>query len=356
MLERSTIYEVARRSGVSTATVSRVMHDGSGFSATTRERVRKVALDLGWVPNGAARGLARRRVGIIGLLFPDLADDDVDSEAPLFVDLVIRGAERAANLAGDAVLIAATRCSSRADIARSVASKVDGLIVTAQSLSHHEVSMLARMVPVVVIAARTAQHTHDMVCADNRQGSRSITEHLLVEHGYRDIAFVAGPPESPDSIERFAGFRDALGAAGLRAPKRPAAHGEFTQATGKRLMGELLEAGQAPPRAVIFANDQMAIGGLQALRTHGCTVPGDVAVVGFDDITSSRHTRPTLTTVAQPMRKIGAEAVRVLLDRLDQPGLPHQVLVLPTQLIVRRSCGCSKTSDSAHLSEAGEPR
>ena len=354
MLERSTIYEVARRSGVSTATVSRVMHDGSGFSATTRERVQKVALDLGWVPNGAARGLARRRVGIIGLLFPDLADDDVDSEAPLFVDLVIRGAERAANLAGDAVLIAATRCASRANIARSVASKVDGLIVTAQSLSDHEVTMLARMVPVVVIAARTAQHAHDTVCADNRQGSRVVTEHLLLRHGCRDIAFVAGPPESPDSIERFAGFRDALGAAGLAVPKQPAAHGEFTQAAGGRIMAELLELGQAPPRAVVFANDQMAIGGLQALHAHGCAVPDDVAVVGFDDITSSRHTRPTLTTVAQPMRQIGEEAVRVLLDRLGQPDLPHRTLVLPTQLIVRRSCGCSNAPDAALHTEAGE--
>ena len=353
MLARSTIYEVARRSGVSTATVSRVMHQGSGFSAPTRERVLKVAAELGWVPNGAARGLARRRVGIIGLLFPDLADDDIDSEAPLFVDLVIRGAERAANLAGDAVLIAATRRASRQDIARSVASKVDGLIVTSQSLSERELTTLARMTPVTVIAARSAQRTHDVVCADNREGSRAVTAHLLAVHGYSEIAFLAGPAESPDSIERFAGFRDAMGAAGRAVPDHPTAHGEFTQAAGRRVTDELLSRSGALPRALIFANDQMAIGGLQLLRDHGVNVPGDVAVVGFDDITSSRHTRPALTTVAQPMREIGEVAVRVLLDRIAEPGAPHRVQVLPTRLIVRRSCGCPEVLHSTPGPEPG---
>src|SRR5438067_6505710 len=108
MPKRSTIYEVARRSEVSTATVSRVMRNGSGFSAATRDRVLQAAAELGWVPSGSARGLANRRAGIIGVLFPDLGAD-VDSEAPLYVDQVIRGAERAATAAGDAVLIAATR-------------------------------------------------------------------------------------------------------------------------------------------------------------------------------------------------------------------------------------------------------
>ena len=114
MVERSTIYEVARRSGVSTATVSRVMDNGTGFSAATRDRVLAVADELGWVPSGSARGLAKRRTGIVGLLFPDFSDiGEAEEESPLYVDQVIRGAERAAASAGDAVLIAATRGAER---------------------------------------------------------------------------------------------------------------------------------------------------------------------------------------------------------------------------------------------------
>lgn len=353
MVERSTIYEVARRSGVSTATVSRVTQAGSGFSESTRQRVLGVALDLGWVPNGAAMGLARRRVGIIGLLFPDVTADEVDCEAPLFVDLVIRGAERAANLAGDAVLIAATRSHSRADIARSVASKVDGLIVTSQSLSDSELATLARVVPIVVIAARSATPAFDTVCSDNRTGSRLITEHLLTTHGHRHIAFVAGPIHSSDSDERFAGFTDALRHAGMRVPKKPTVHGKFTQAAGAQAIAEILAVQNAVPDAVVFANDQMAIGGLSVLRERRLAVPTDIAVIGFDDITSARYARPALTTVAQPMGQIGEKAVAVLLQRLDEPDRPHQVVVLPTRPVIRRSCGCPDAQDGALQSPAG---
>lgn len=341
MVDRSTIYEVAERSGVSTATVSRVMAGGSkGFSAATRERVMAIAAELGWVPSGPARGLASRRAGIVGLLFPDLGGSGAaEEESPLYVDQVIRGAERAATSVGDAVLIAATHSASGRELAFSVAGKVDGLVVMARSLSDADIATLARSVPVVVLANHYVGGGPDFVGADNRGGSKAITAHLISEHGHTDLAFLGGPPDSPDSAERFTGFRAALREAGLPVPRGPIASGGFTEAGGRQAVQALLAAGRRP-RAIVCGNDEMASGALLALRTARLRVPGDVAVTGFDDIAVARHLRPALTTVRQPMHELGERSVRILLDRIADPAASRQSVVLPVHLQIRRSCGC----------------
>lgn len=330
----ATIYQVAQRSGVSTATVSRVMRDGAGFSAATRARVLEAAADLGWLPSGNARGLASRRAGIVGLLFPDLDQSgEAEQESPLYVDEVIRGAERAATRVGDAVLIAATHTKSGRQLAFSVAGKVDGLVIMAGSLSNQDITAISRSLPLVMLGS--TKHKLDSITADNRAGARHITTHLIEEHGCTDIAFVGGPPRSPDSIERFAGFRDALKANGLAVPDAPDASGGFTEAGGERAMGELMDR-----RAIVFGNDEMAIGALTTLRRARRKVPADIALTGFDDIGAARHVRPPLTTVRQPMRELGERSVRMLLDRLAEPDQPRRSVVLPTEVVLRRSCGC----------------
>jgi LacI family transcriptional regulator len=341
--DKATIYEVAQMSGFSTATVSRVMHDGTGFSDATRQTVLDAAAHLGWVPNHSARSLARRRTGIVGLLFSDFASDEseTESESALYVDQVIRGAERAATSGGEAILIASTRGRDGVELARSLIGKVDGLAVLAGSLAPKELAQISQRVPVVLMATHQAPRRLDFVGADNRGGVRAATEHLVGTHRIRDLAFVAGPPRSPDSKERFVGFAGALADAGLAAPDAPAVHGGFTEAGGARAVEELLAGRRTPPRAVVFGNDEMAIGGLAALRRHKLRVPHDVAVTGFDDIATGRHVRPALTTVRQPMRDIGEIAVRTLLDRLADPASRRVTAVLPTELVVRTSCGCS---------------
>lgn len=339
MADRSTIYEVARRSGVSTATVSRVMADGKGFSAATRDRVLAIAAELGWVPSGPARGLASRRAGIVGLLFPDLGrSGEAEEESPLYVDQVIRGAERAATAVGDAVLIAATQSEDGRELAFSVAAKVDGLVVMARSLSDDDTDLLARAVPVVVLANNRVHDGLDFVGTDNRTGAMDITAHLISEHGYQDLAFVGGPSESPDSQERFTGFCDALAKAGLPVPDVPAAIGGFTEAGGAQAVQAMLT--ERRPRAIVCGNDEMAIGALAALRATGLRVPADVAVTGFDDIAATRHVQPAITTVHQPMRELGERAVQVLLGRLAEPDGPPFSVILPTEVVVRGSCGC----------------
>jgi LacI family transcriptional regulator len=356
VVQRSTIYEVASRSGVSTATVSRVMDNGTGFSATTRERVLGAARDLGWVPSGSARGLAKRRTGIVGLLFPDFSSaGDVEEESPLYVDQVIRGAERAATAAGDAVLIAATRGSTGRELAFSVAGKVDGLVVMARSLSEPDVASIAMSVPVVILATRSpGSADFDRVGADNRGGARTIVEHLITRHACRDLAFIGGPARSPDSIERFAGFCEALGAAGLPASSTPDARGDFTETGGARAMQELLNHPRLP-HAVVCGNDEMAIGALAVLRAARVKVPGDVRVTGFDDIAAARHTHPSLTTVRQPMQDLGHQAVRAVLARLvDRTGARLEI-VLPTQPVLRRSCGCRARPSAPRSNRADLP-
>ncbi|HKR69156.1 MAG TPA: LacI family DNA-binding transcriptional regulator [Streptosporangiaceae bacterium] len=341
MAVRSTIYEVAKRSGVSTATVSRVMSEGKGFSAATGERVRATAAELGWVPNGPARGLASRRSGIVGLIFPDLGGSGhAEDESALYVDQVIRGAERAATAAGDAVLIAATQSASGRKLAFSVAGKVDGLVILARSLPDDDVIALSKIVPVVMLANQLASTGTDYVEADNRGGSRAVTAHLISVHGYSELAFVAGPPQSPDSDQRFAGFRSALRHAGLAVPDAPAARGDFTESGGAAAIRALIAAGRTP-RAIVCGNDEMALGALTALRAARIRVPGEVAVTGFDDISAARHVRPALTTVRQPMRELGERSVRLLFERIADRDRGRQSVLLPTEVVVRRSCGCA---------------
>ncbi|MGH3472960.1 MAG: LacI family DNA-binding transcriptional regulator [Nocardioidaceae bacterium] len=340
MSARSTIYEVARRSGVSTATVSRAMHGGVGMSAATRDRVLAVATELGWVPDGRARGLAMRHSGIVGVLFHDLdAFGETEEESPLYVDEVIRGAERAAAPAGDAVLIAATRGRSGRDLAFSIAGKVDGLVVLARSVSRSDLEALSRSVPVVTVAYKATRSRFDDVSVDNRRAMRALVDHLIDEHGYTDLAFVGGPPRSPDSVARFAGYRDALRTHDLAMPRGVDADGGFTESGGARAAAALL-ADREPPQAIVCGNDEMAVGTLGVLRRLKLRVPHDVAVTGFDDIASGRHVRPTLTTVHQPMRDVGEQAVRMLLQRIAHPDAPRRAVVLPTETKLRRSCGC----------------
>lgn len=338
---RSTIYEVARRSGVSTATVSRAMRDGVGMAPATRERVLAAAVELGWVPDGRARGLATRRSGIVGLLFHDFeSSGQVEQESALYVDQVIRGAEAAATTAGDAVLIAATRGRTGRELAFSIASKVDGLVVLARSISAQDIAALSRQVPVVTVATRSRANPHDDVSVDNRAGMRALVEHLLTVHRLTDLEFIGGPARSPDSMERFAGFRAALESHALPGPTVPAADGGFTESGGRRAVEQMLAGRTRPPQAVVCGNDEMAVGAYHVLRSARLSIPRDVAVTGFDDIAAARHMRPQLTTVSQPMRDVGHQAVARLLARIAEPDAARRAVVLPTELRVRGSCGC----------------
>ncbi|MHB1500661.1 MAG: LacI family DNA-binding transcriptional regulator [Candidatus Dormibacteria bacterium] len=341
-MKNPTIYEIANHAGVSIASVSRVLNNLPGVSEATGRRILESARELGYVPNGAARGLAQGTHRVIGLVFRDLDDQTCESghETLLYSDEVIRGAERAARAAGYAVMIVATHRSTGRDLLMSVAGKVDGLVVLARSVSESDLKVLALHGPVALLAVGHGVKGVDDVAADNEGGSAAVTSHLAVRHGYTDIAFLSGPLASPDSRARFAGHQQAMEAVGLTRPERPTLVGDFTEESGARAIRELLQRPTPLPQAIVSANDQMAVGALTALSKAGLSVPNDVALTGFDDIQLASYVAPALTTVRQPMRQLGAECVRLVVDRLAHPRVRSTEVVLPTQLIVRGSCGC----------------
>ncbi|MFI6950989.1 LacI family DNA-binding transcriptional regulator [Streptomyces sp. NPDC050422] len=346
-----TVYDVAERSGVSIATVSRVYRTPESVRAQTRERVLEAARVLGYVPSGNARGLASRTTGVLGLCFPDYADPDAEADAEadsdaddavmLYSDQIIRGMERAARRHGYALLIAASLEGGPESLVAKVAGRVDGFAVLAQTVPTEDLEVISRRLPVVMLAGpREIDHLDHIVVA-NAEGERELTRHLIEDHGLRRLAFVGGDTDSPDAEARFRGFQEACRDAGLPVPDEPALRTTMMkQAEGALAAETLLDRGGDRPEAVLFANDQMAVGALRALARRGVRVPQDMAVTGFDGIPLGRIVQPPLTTVRQPIRRLGEQAVELLVERLNNSGREPVSLTLPVSVIRRASCGC----------------
>ncbi|SDK15289.1 LacI family transcriptional regulator [Streptomyces indicus] len=351
------MYDVAERSGVSIATVSRVYRSPDTVREQTRQRVLEAARELGYVPSGNARGLASRSTGVLGLCFPDYSDPDAESEAEstagediddaamLYSDQIIRGMERAARRHGYALLIAASLKGGPESLVAKVAGRVDGFAVLARTVATEELEVISRRQPVVMLAGprESDDLDHlDHIEVANADGQRELTRHLIEDHGLRRLAYIGSAEESPDVAARFRGYVEACRAAGLPAPDEPDLRvGMMTQAEGAQAADALLERSGPRPDALLFANDQMAVGALHTLERRGVRVPRDIAVTGFDGIALSRIVRPALTTVRQPMRRMGEEAVELLVRRLTgrQDSEPVSMM-LPVSVARRSSCGC----------------
>jgi LacI family transcriptional regulator len=357
------VYDVAGRAGVSIATVSRVYRAPQSVRAGTRDRVLEAARELGYVPSGNARGLASRNTRVLGLCFPDYADPDAedpdgdygDAELMLYSDEIIRGMERAARRHGYALLIAASLAEGPMSLVADVAGRVDGFAVLARTVPTEELEVIARRLPVVMLAGprEDAPLDHlDHVEVANFDGELALTRHLIADHGLDRLAFVGSSEYSPDCEARFRGFQAAHLEAGLPVPERPDVRTVLTQAEGQRAIEELLNRGGEMPHAVAFANDQMAVGALSELSRRGVRVPEELAVVGFDGIPLGRLVTPALTTVRQPMRRIGEEAVELLVARLEDRQREPASQVLPVSVIRRSSCGCTSRNGTGanHIS------
>jgi LacI family transcriptional regulator len=339
------LYDVAREAGVSTATVSRVVHDQDGVRPSTRQRVLEVIDALGYVPDSAAQSMARKRKEVIGLVAVENRDldTDVENEGLLFIDEVLRGVESSLSPLGWPLLVSVRRAADEAGAYRwlqKISAKVDGLLVTEGLGSREHLARLATRIPVVLVSGSPDQADADVVAADNRAGISALVSHLIERHGRTRLFYLGGPPEAPDARERRSALEETLGRyPGTRLTG--SFEGQFATVSGLLAAREILaRPREEAPDAVICANDQMAIGVMRELQAAGLRVPADVAVTGFDDIYLGAMLTPPLTTVRQPMRLLGERGCDLLLERIADPARPRRVERLPTTLVVRESCGC----------------
>jgi len=340
----STLYDVARAAGVSTATVSRVVHDQAGVRSATRQRVLEVIAELGYVPDGAAQSMARRRKEVVGLVMTESRgpETQVEQDGLLFIDEVLRGVDTALAPVGWSVLISVVRSDgpdARQQL-RTVAAKVDGMLISEGIVDSGELALLTAHTPVVLVAGSADEPHADVVCVDNDYGTTALTDHLIGRHGRRRLFYVDGPPEAPDARERRRAFEKVV-ARHADATLTGSFQGRFATVSGQQAAREILAGPRGElPDAIVCANDQMAIGVMRELRAAGIRVPADIAVTGFDDIHLGAMFSPPLTTVRQSMREVGKRACAMLLERIANPDLPRRSERLPVELIVRESCGC----------------
>ncbi|GGT85994.1 MULTISPECIES: LacI family DNA-binding transcriptional regulator [Streptomyces] len=321
---RVTIADVARQAGVSKTTVSRVLNAGAEVDSTTAARVREVIGVLGYVPSSGAVGLARGSSRTVGMLTPSLTWP--------WMGEVLQGVADTVEAAGYGLLL--FTCNRGADSVRHFAGQVsarafDGLLVIEPEDTLDTIAAMHRRgLPVVLIDDRGHHPAFPSVATTNRAGGASAAAHLRASGRTRPLV-VTGRRDFGCVRDRLEGFLEVL-------PTDLVAEGEFTEETGRSGVERALAEGR--DFDCVFAhNDLIAAGALRALREAGRAVPDDVAVVGFDDIPMARHTEPPLTTVRQPMRRMGETAARMLLAGLAGEAVPDEPVVLPTELVVRRS-------------------
>lgn len=332
---RPNIYAVAELAGVSIATVSRVQRDTGVVAAETRDRVLRAIEELGYRPNGAGRALAEQRADAIGIVFPDLS-------GPYYSE-VIGGCESRVVAEGRSLLILATHGRERAaDLVLDLAGRVDGLMVMGRTVPDDVVRTLDRDGVPLVLLARAGFDGIPAVRSENVAPAAALTG-LLLRCGHESIAFLGDPASSPDAAERWQGYLDAHEAASRPAPADPIPvrfdEGHSHEAS-TRLLGRATR-----PTALMCANDEIALGALAAAHELGLRVPGDVAITGWDDIQVARYVSPALTTVRQPMGRLGARAAELLFQRIHT-GVTPAGEVLPTELVIRASCGCASIEGS----------
>lgn len=338
----ATIYDVAKKAGVSTATVSKALSNTPYVSQATRARIMAAVEELQYVPSLAARGLSKARTFILALIIP-YTSDYLYSD-PHLLELM-RGIEQESQAHRYSVLLSTgggdMTTALQAGRGHTLSnSYVDGVILVAASIlgaSLAELNLQGR--PCVSVGYHAPPGLGVTVHADDQQGAAAATQHLLA-WGHRRIGVISAIQPITALTQRFEGFGQALAAAGVGVEPALLARGDFSPESGYAAAGQLMA--QTPRPTAIFAfNDRMAMGAIRKLRDLGLAVPGDVAVVGFDDIPEAALFDPALTTVRQPALQMGATATRLLLGLIEDGAQQRSEVVLPAELVVRASCGAA---------------
>ena len=335
-----TLDEVAKHAGVSRSTVSRVINNHPNVSASARAHVEAAIKECDYRPHAVARSLATKRTNILGMVVPE-------SVTKLFTDpyfpLMLRGATEMCNRRGYHLILSLFTASVDSTVMHNRVIRsgyLDGVIAANASLDDRLIpSLIEEAIPFIIIG----RHPDDLanyIDVDNVGGASMATEHLI-RLGHTRIATITGPLDMTPSQDRLAGFRDVMRAHRLPVSDGLIAEGDFTEAGGRAAMTQLLPQ---KPTAVFAASDSMGIGAIKAIRAAKLRVPQDIAIVGFDDAPSARTIDPELTTIRQPIERIGQLAVEALADLIESGTAVNGLrstkrIVLPTELVVRRSCG-----------------
>jgi LacI family transcriptional regulator len=340
-----TLGEIARAAGVSPSTVSRILNGTARVLPEKQRAVEQAIAQFNYRPNVLARSLASGKTDTIGVLTQTVS-------SPFYAEW-LHGIEDALYEPGFTPLFVSSQWSvedERSRIEQFIARRVDGIIVLHAQLDEASLIDYARHTPILVLGRSVTNSTSLAgLPLDNLQGARDATEHLIGQ-GHRGIAFIAGPQNHADAVERLVGYRMALDEAGIAFDEALVEQGDFLEAGGMAAMERLFERGR-PFSAVFCANDQSAYGARLAMYRRGVRVPEDLSLVGFDDLPMSSYTTPPLTTVRQPTYEIGRLAAQVIVQLIAKESvtLSPVPLTLITRETTRRiapAAGKSKRGDS----------
>ncbi|SFJ53377.1 LacI family DNA-binding transcriptional regulator [Thermoflavimicrobium dichotomicum] len=324
--------DVAKLAGVSVATVSRVLMGKGKVREQTRQKVLEAIKQLNYKPNRLARNLRRLESQTVVVVIPDISN-------PFFTEIVL-GIQEIANQHGYHVLLGNTNNDVKREIQfiEMVKEKVaDGVILVTVRNPKERFLKLAQEFPIVFACEYIKGAELPMVTIDNVRSAQCVVNYL-VNLGHRKIGYIGGPQQVIVSRDRLQGF--IQGVIQNDIPFEPAyiTEGDFGIQSGIEMATKLLQL-PSPPTAIFAANDEMAIGAIKAIKNHGLSVPKDIAIVGFDNITMSTVVEPALTTISQPRRQIGQKAMELLLQLIHNPMLKREHIVLPYELVIRQSCG-----------------
>jgi DNA-binding LacI/PurR family transcriptional regulator len=337
---RLTLQDVARLAGVSASTASIALAGSDRVSPSTREAVLRAAAQLNYIPNSPGRALRSRRAGAIALVIPHTSHHVFTH--PVFMDL-LEGITAVAN-ERELMTILSTGLNAEGDAPAYLrimqSHQADGVIVASASANDENIDRLvASGYPVTLIGRRPHRPNLHCVGIDDLTGSRRATEHLIATHGLRRVAHIAGPLAHQSAIDKLDGYRTALGKAGIAYDESLVVESDYTQEGGYVTCMRLLDGGR--PDAIFAANDQMALGAIEAMRERGLDAPRDIAIVGYDDIDLARVMQPQLTTVRADLVEAGRLAAERLTKLLDGEEPTPVQTELPTTVVIRSSCGCS---------------
>ncbi len=335
LMKRITISKIAELAGVSKATVSRVLNGYPHIRPEIREKVQNVIAETGFQPNNVARLLASDRSNIIALIIPSGPSAVfTDPYFPVLTQSISQVANRRHQTL--ALFIMESEEEGR-EMMRNILGSglVDGMIITADRKDASLMpDAIQHKMPFLVIGRPEYDPNVNYIDVDNTGGSYLATQHLI-QLGYKRIATIASS-QNTSGDDRYTGYCKALADHQIALDESLIAFGDYSLQSGYDATQKLLPA---RPDAIFVASDTMALGTLRALREAGLRVPQDVAIVGYDDLPPALQADPQLTTISQPVDKIGGLAVEMLMEIIEAPDAPAREIILPTELIVRASCG-----------------